>query len=187
MAEPDPDAKHGIKLVVKDYPYAVDGLELWDAIKTWNEEYVDIFYKDDEAVRSDVELANWWDEIRNVGHFDKRNADGWPTLDSKASLSCQHAAVNFGQYAYAGFTPHHPTLTRRLFPDEGTKEWEDVKRAPEKFYLSTISDRESATRTMSVYEILSSHAPGEVYIGERESQIEDKKVLYLTLMYIFEL
>jgi hypothetical protein len=38
-----------------------------------------------------------------------------------------------------------------------------------------------------VYEILSSHAPGEVYIGERESQIEDKKVLYLTLMYIFEL
>ncbi|KAG0628128.1 hypothetical protein M758_1G003100 [Ceratodon purpureus] len=188
MAVADPSAKHGIKLVVKDYPYAADGLEIWDAIKSWNAEYVDIYYKDDAAVLNDAELQNWWWEIRNKGHEDKKDSEGWPELNSKSSLveilttmqwipSCQHAAVNFGQYAYAGFMPHHPTMTRRLFPDEGTQEWDAMKKDQEKFYLSTISDVISATRTMSVYEILSSHSPNEIYIGDRDQNwIEDDVV-----------
>ncbi|KAG0557308.1 hypothetical protein KC19_11G118900 [Ceratodon purpureus] len=185
MAVPDPKEKHGVKLVVQDYPYAADGLELWAALKAWNAEYVDVYYKDDAAVLNDVELQNWWWEIRNVGHADKRNAK-WPEANTKSSLveilttiqwipSCQHAAVNFGQYAYAGFMPHHPTLTRRLFPAEGSPEWDDMKKNAEKFYLSAISDVNSATRTMSVYEVLSSHSADEKYIGER-GLIEDKRV-----------
>jgi hypothetical protein len=179
MAVEDPTAKHGVRLVIEDYPYAADGLELWSAIKEWNTEYVDIYYQDDAAVVNDVELQNWWWEIRNVGHADKKDADGWPVLNSKKSLveivtsmqwipSCQHAAINFGQYAYAGFMPHHPTLVRRLLPDEGTKEWEELQKNGEKFYLSTISDVNSAVTTMSVYEVLSSHSPNEIYIGDRQ-------------------
>ncbi|KAG0603020.1 hypothetical protein M758_10G059600 [Ceratodon purpureus] len=188
MAVPDPSAKHGVKLVVEDYPYAADGLELWSAIKSWNTDYVDIYYQDDAAVQNDVELQKWWSEFRYVGHADKKDAPGWPDVNSKENLvevltssqwicSCQHAAINFGQYAYAGFMPHHPTSTRRLIPDEGTKEWEEFQRNPEKFYLSTISDVNSATTTMSVYEVLSSHAANEIYIGDRAANwAEDKRV-----------
>jgi lipoxygenase len=188
MAEPDPTAKHGLRLVVQDYPYAADGLELWSAIKEWNVEYVDIYYEDDAAVQNDVELQKWWAEFRYVGHADKKDAPGWPDVNSKESLievltssqwicSCQHAAINFGQYAYAGFMPHHPTLTRRLIPDQGTPEWDELQRNPEKFYLSTISDVNSSITTMSVYEVLSSHAANEVYIGDRAAHwAEDKRV-----------
>lgn len=177
MAVPDESAKHGVKLVVEDYPYAADGLELWGAITEWNAEYVDLYYKDDAAIQNDVELQSWWSEYRNLAHADKKDAP-WPDMNSKASLveilttmqwvpSCQHAAMNFGQYAFAGFMPHHPTMMRRLIPDEGTEEWKELQRSPEKFYLSSISDVNSATTTMSVYEVLSSHAPDEVYIGDR--------------------
>jgi hypothetical protein len=179
MAEKDPNSKYGIKLLVDDYPYAKDGLDMWFAIKQWNTDYVDIYYADDNAVKNDVELQNWWTEIREKGHEDKKNAPGWPEMNSKANLvdicttmqwipSCQHAAINFGQYAYAGFMPHHPTLTRRLLPDDGTKEMDELKKGGEKFYLSLISDISSAVTTMSVYEVLSSHSPNEIYIGDRQ-------------------
>jgi lipoxygenase/linoleate 9S-lipoxygenase len=180
MAVPDLMAKHGVRLVIEDYPYAQDGLELWGALESWNREYVDIIYKDDSVVRNDVELQKWWTEIRNVGHADKKDAAGWPELNSKQSLadiltiiqwiaSCQHAAVNFGQYDYAGFMPHRPTMTRRLLPDEGTNEWDEYQRNPEKYFLRSISNIDSTTTAMSVYEVLSAHCPTEEYLGERHS------------------
>ncbi|KAG0566624.1 hypothetical protein KC19_7G078400 [Ceratodon purpureus] len=179
MAVEDPSAKHGVRLVVEDYPYAADGLELWEAIKSWNTEYVDIFYKNDGDVQRDVELMNWWSEIRNKAHADKKDAPGWPELTSRESLaeilttlqwipSAQHAAVNFGQYDFVAFMPHHPTVTRRLVPEEGTEEWQEFQRNPEKFFLSTISNIPSTTTAMSVYEVLSAHSPNEEYIGQRD-------------------
>lgn len=179
MAVADPSAKHGVKLVLEDYPYAADGLELWDAIKSWNADYVDIFYKEDGDVQRDVELMKWWEEIRTKAHADKKDAPGWPELNSRESLveilttlqwitSAQHAAVNFGQYDFVAFMPHHPTMTRRLVPEEGTPEWDEFQRNPEKFYLSTISNICSTTTAMSVYEVLSAHSPNEEYIGQRD-------------------
>lgn len=179
MAEPDPSAKHGVKLAVEDYPFAVDGLELWDAMKSWNTEYVDIFYKTDADIPSDGELMEWWTEIRTKAHADKKDAPGWPELNSKQALveilttlqwiaSAQHAAVNFGQYDFVAYMPHHPTVTRRLVPEEGTEEWEEFQRNPEKFFLSMISSISSTTTAMSVYEVLSAHSPNEEYIGQRD-------------------
>jgi len=180
MAVPDLTAKHSVRLVIEDYPYAHDALELWGVLKSWNAEYVDIIYKDNSVVQKDVELQKWWAEIRNEAHADKKDAPGWPELNSKQSLadiltilqwitSCQHAAVNFGQYDYAGFMPHHPTMTRRLLPDEGTKEWDEYQRSPEKYFLRSISNIDTTTTAMSVYEVLSAHCPTEEYIGERSS------------------
>lgn len=179
MAVPDSTAPHGVRLVVEDYPYAADGLELWSAIKQWCTEYVDIYYKEDGDVQQDVELQKWWAEIRNEAHADKKDAPGWPTPEGKKSLvdiltilqwipSCQHAAVNFGQYDYAGFMPHHSTVTRRLLPEEGnTKEWQEWNRSPEKYYLRSLANIDSTTTAMSVYEVLSAHCPNEEYIDER--------------------
>ncbi|KAG0604154.1 hypothetical protein M758_10G149300 [Ceratodon purpureus] len=181
MAERDESAPHGVKLVVEDYPYAADGLELWGAIQGWNKEYVDIYYKDDNSVLADPELQAWWKEMREKGHEDKKDAPGWPELNSKESLaeilttiqwipSCQHAAVNFGQYDYAGWMPQHPTMVRRLIPEEGSAEWDVMMKNPEKYYLSTIANIDSTTTAMSVYEVLSAHSPKEEYIGQRPKE-----------------
>jgi lipoxygenase len=56
MAVADPKAAHGVKLVIEDYPYAKDGLDLWGAIRAWVKEHLDVFYSDDNAVRCDLEL-----------------------------------------------------------------------------------------------------------------------------------
>lgn len=178
MAVSDENAEHGLRLVIEDYPFAADGLELWSAIEGWINESVGLIYSEDESVQSDKELQSWWNEVRYVGHGDKKDAPGWPTLDTRASLvhtlttlvwiaSCLHAAVNFGQYEYAGFMPNHPTMTRRLVPVEGTPEFLELQRDPEAFYLSMISNETQAAVIMTTTEVLSTHSSHEEFLGQR--------------------
>ncbi|KAG0562418.1 hypothetical protein KC19_9G144400 [Ceratodon purpureus] len=178
MAVPDKSAKGGVKLVIADYPYAADGLELWSAMKAWNTDYINIYYKDDTAVKKDTELQSWWTEFRTVSHADKKDAPGWPELKTKETLvetvtimqwlaSVQHAAVNFSQFDFADFMPQHPTVTRRLIPETASEEWKELQANPEKFYLSAISDPKTALTVMMVFEFTSSHAVNEEYIGDR--------------------
>ncbi|XP_054793631.1 linoleate 13S-lipoxygenase 2-1, chloroplastic-like isoform X1 [Prosopis cineraria] len=44
MAEKDPNAPHGLKLTIEDYPFANDGLLIWDALKQWFTDYVTHYY-----------------------------------------------------------------------------------------------------------------------------------------------
>ncbi len=179
IAIPDSSAKHGLRLLVEDYPYAVDGLDLWAAIETWYTDFVDIAYANDAEVVRDVELQNWWTEVRTVGHADKKDAPGWPELNSKKNLvqicvtiawvaSCHHAAVNFGQYQYAGFMPNHPSCMRRLIPEENTADWNKLQADPERFYFETLSSRAQAITVMTTIQILSNHAYDEEYLGQRK-------------------
>ncbi|KAG0566967.1 hypothetical protein KC19_7G100500 [Ceratodon purpureus] len=192
MAERDPKAPHGVKLVLSDYPYAADGLELWGALKDYMTDHIKLFYDNDKAVTQDKELQNWWTEARTVGHADKKDAPGWPTLNSIESLaytlttiawiaSCHHAAVNFGQYPYGGYMPNRPSMTRKLIPEEGTLEYELLKdpKQWERAFLDTISNQSQATIVMGTLEILSTHAVDEEYLGQRVSPnwSNDPKVL----------
>lgn len=186
MAIPDPKASYGLSLVIEDYPYAKDGLDLWAVIRAWVKEHIDIFYADDTTVQSDVELQSWWTEARTKGHADI--AEGWIMADSKDNLvqivttiawvaSCHHAAVNFGQYLYAGFMPNHPSMTRKLIPEENTPEWEMMQRAPETFLLSMLSNAVQSRVNMTTLEILSTHAVNEEYLGQRpENWTDNAKV-----------
>ncbi|MCO5549299.1 hypothetical protein L7F22_002767 [Adiantum nelumboides] len=70
MAVKDPSTKHGLRLTIKDYPYAVDGLEVWAAIHQWAEDYLALYYPDDKALQEDRDMQRWWTEIRDVGHGD---------------------------------------------------------------------------------------------------------------------
>ncbi|CAK9226351.1 unnamed protein product [Sphagnum troendelagicum] len=190
MAIPDSSAKHGLQLLLEDYPYAVDGLDLWVAIETWYTDFVDIAYANDAEVVRDVELQNWWTEVRTVGHADKKDAPGWPELNSKKNLvqicvtiawvaSCHHAAVNFGQYQYAGFMPNHPTCMRRLIPEENTVDWNELQAHPKKFYFETVSSQAQAITVMTTIQILSNHAYDEEYLGQRNEAnwTNDEKIL----------
>lgn len=42
-----------------DYPYAADGLLIWNALHAWFMGYLSLYYKDDKDVQSDAEVAAW--------------------------------------------------------------------------------------------------------------------------------
>ncbi|KAI4355474.1 hypothetical protein L6164_004246 [Bauhinia variegata] len=179
MAVEDQDSPNGLRLVVEDYPYAVDGLEIWDAIKTWVQDYCSYYYKTDEIVAQDSELQAWWKEIVEVGHGDKKNEPWWFKMNTVADLvqtctiiiwtsSALHAAVNFGQYPYGGYILNRPTLSRRLIPKEGTPEYDEMVKSPQKALLKTITPKFQTLIDLSTIEILSRHTSDEYYLGQRE-------------------
>lgn len=194
MAVEDPSAPHGLRLILEDYPYADDGLLIWSAIKEWVESYVDHFYSDPGSVMSDVELQAWWDEVKNKGHYDKRNEPWWPKLDTKEDLctvlaimiwtaSGQHAAINFGQYPFGGYVPNRPTLMRRLIPQEDEPEYEKFLLNPQHMFLTSLPTQLQATKVMAVQDTLSTHSPDEEYLGQASQLhghwINDHRVLEL--------
>ncbi|KOM26945.1 hypothetical protein LR48_Vigan346s002700 [Vigna angularis] len=178
MAIEDSSSPNGLRLVIKDYPYAVDGLEIWNAIKTWVKEYVSLYYVTDDMVKKDRELQAWWREVVEKGHGDLKEKSWWPKVHTREELiqsctiiiwvaSALHAAVNFGQYPYGGFILNRPTLSRRLIPEKGTAEYDEMEKNPEKAYLRTITPKYQTLVDLSVIEILSRHASDEVYLGQR--------------------
>ncbi|EPS67501.1 lipoxygenase [Genlisea aurea] len=180
VAVEDPSAPHGLKLTIEDYPYASDGLLLWDAIKQWVTDYVTYYYPDSATVESDGELQAWWFEVRTVGHGDKKDEPWWPdskTFDGLIHIlttiiwvaSGHHAAVNFGQFDFAGYFPNRPTIARTPMPTEEASEavFRRFLEKPEDFLLESFPSQVQATVVMSILDVLSSHSPDEEYIGEK--------------------
>ncbi|KAF7849071.1 hypothetical protein BT93_L1274 [Corymbia citriodora subsp. variegata] len=179
LAVEDPTAPHGHKLAIEDYPFANDGLLLWDTIKEWVTKYVNHYYPDPSCIASDKELQSWWTEIRTVGHGDKKDSPGWPDLKTPSDLihivttmvwvaSGHHAAVNFGQYTYAGYFPNRPTIARTKMPVEDPTE-EELKMfwdKPEGALLTCFPSQIQATKVMAVLDVLSNHSPDEEYMGQ---------------------
>jgi len=180
MAVEDSNSPHGLRLLIEDYPYAVDGLKIWSAIKTWVEDYCSYYYKSDDIVQNDTELQSWWKELREEGHGDKKDEPWWPKMQTLEELvetctiiiwiaSALHAAVNFGQYPYAGYLPNRPTISRRLMPEKGTPEYDELKSNPDKVFLKTITAQLQTLLGVSLIEILSRHSSDEVYLGQRDT------------------
>ncbi|GAV63153.1 Lipoxygenase domain-containing protein/PLAT domain-containing protein [Cephalotus follicularis] len=180
MAVEDPNAPHGLRLLIHDYPYAVDGLEIWSSIKTWVEDYCSFYYDADEKVQKDYELQSWWKELREEGHGDKKDEPWWPKMHTRKELvdactiiiwvaSALHAAVNFGQYAYAGYLPNRPTISRRFMPEKGTPEYAELEVDVDKVFLKTITAQLQTLIGVALIEILSRHSSDEVYLGQRDS------------------
>ncbi|KAK7333912.1 hypothetical protein VNO80_30693 [Phaseolus coccineus] len=183
MAVADPNAPHGLKLTIEDYPFANDGLLVWDAIKEWVTEYVNHYYPSPSTVESDQELQAWWTEIRTVGHGDKAEEPWWPNLKTPEDLaeiittiawvaSAHHAAVNFAQYAYGGYFPNRPTIARNNIPTEhpSKEELEKLINSPEKTFLECLPSQIQSTLVMVVLNLLSDHSPDEEYIGQYVEQ-----------------
>ncbi|GLT78833.1 hypothetical protein SLA2020_503570 [Shorea laevis] len=180
LAVEDPSAPHGLWLTIQDYPFANDGLLLWDALKQWFTDYVNHYYPDASCVESDKELQAWWTEIRTVGHADKKDEPWWPVLKTPEDLihiittmawvaSGHHAAVNFGQYAYGGYFPNRPTIARIKMPteDEDEELWKFFSAKPEVLLLQCFPSQIQATRVMAILDVLSNHSPDEEYLGDK--------------------
>ncbi|KAJ7973361.1 Lipoxygenase [Quillaja saponaria] len=180
LAVKDPTSPHGLRLLIEDYPYAVDGLEIWSAIKTWVQDYCSFYYDNDDTIRKDSELQSWWKELREEGHGDKKDEPWWPKMKTRKELiesctiiiwiaSALHAATNFGQYLFAGYLPNRPTTSRRFMPEDGTLEYEELVANPDKAFLKTITAQLQAVLGISLIEVLSRHSSDEVYLGQRET------------------
>lgn len=180
MAVEDPNSPHGLRLLVKDYPYAVDGLEIWSSIREWVKDYCSFYYKTDDMVIKDPELQSWWKELREVGHGDKKEEPWWPKMQIREELiesctiiiwiaSALHAAINFGQYPYGGYLPNRPSISRRFIPEKGTPEHEELTMNPDKAFLKTITAQLQTVVGISLIEILSRHSSDEVYLGQRDT------------------
>ncbi|CAD6266679.1 unnamed protein product [Miscanthus lutarioriparius] len=180
MAVADPSRPDKVRLLVKDYPYASDGLDIWYAIEQWVTEYLSIYYPNDAVLQADEELQAWWEEVRMVGHADLKDAPWWPKMQTVAELdkacatiiwiaSALHAAVNFGQYPYAGYLPNRPSVSRKRMPAPGSDEYAELEHNPEKVFVRTITCKFEALVGISLLEILSSHSSDEVYLGQRDT------------------
>jgi linoleate 9S-lipoxygenase len=179
LAKGDPNNPEKLELLIKDYPFAVDGLEIWIAIKKWVADYCSIYYVNDGAVTSDSELQAWWREVRHGGHGDLQDAHWWPAMDFLADLveacttiiwlgSAFHAAVGLGQYGYQGFVPKSPTLTSRAMPEAGAV-------VTEAEFLGSITPRNETLAPMGMA-AKSLARTGEVFLGQRpESELWTSK------------
>ncbi|KAJ9555349.1 hypothetical protein OSB04_009963 [Centaurea solstitialis] len=179
MAIEDQSAKHGVKLTIEDYPFANDGLALWDAIKQWATSYINHYYPQPDLVESDEELQAWWTEIRTVGHGDKKDEPWWPQLKTQKNLigivttimwvaSGHHSAVNFGQYT-GGYLPHRPTIARTKMPNEDLidEESEEFLKNPKRSLEECFPSKSQSSKVNSTLNVLSSHSPDEEYIGDK--------------------
>ncbi|GJW56165.1 linoleate 13S-lipoxygenase 3-1, chloroplastic [Tanacetum coccineum] len=142
MAVPYPSQIHGVKLLIEDYPYASDGLLIWEAIQNWN----------------------WWPTLANA-------EDLTAILTTIIWFaSAQHAALNFGQYPYGGYIPNRPPRMRRLIPDENDPEYASFLEDPQNYFLLALPSMVQSTKYMAVVDTLSTHSPDEEYIGERQQR-----------------
>jgi lipoxygenase len=58
-----------VKLLLKDYPYADDGMLLWNAVEKWVGNYLGLYYDDgvdSKKLANDNELQAWWKEIKEL-------------------------------------------------------------------------------------------------------------------------
>nr|GMC93711.1 L-type lectin-domain containing receptor kinase IV.1-like [Ipomoea batatas] len=86
VAVEDSSSPNGVRLLIQEYPYAVDGLEIWSSIKTWVQDYCKIYYKSDNVVQKDTELQAWWKELREQGHGDLKDKPWWPKMQTVQEL-----------------------------------------------------------------------------------------------------
>ncbi|MBE9065623.1 lipoxygenase [Leptolyngbya cf. ectocarpi LEGE 11479] len=114
------------------YPYRDDSILIWDAIHSWVENYLQIYYADDATVQQDTLLQTWAKELvaHNGGRvIDFGEADG--QIRTLAYLveaitliiftaSAQHAAVNFPQKDVMSFAPAMPTAGYTELTDLGS-------------------------------------------------------------------
>ncbi|KAE8792082.1 Lipoxygenase 1 [Hordeum vulgare] len=99
VARGDTKKHEQLELLIKDYPYVVDGMKIWTAIKKWVTDYCAIYYADeDRAVAADSKLQAWWSEVRNVGHGDLSDAPWWPAMDCVDDLVETCATATSSQF-----------------------------------------------------------------------------------------
>lgn len=117
QASPEKDfEKRGVGTgsMLSEYPFRDDALLLWPAMKRWVQDYLKIYYENDEAVSGDGELQAF---VKEIGAQDGGRIPGVPSVQTMEDLaefvttiiwtaSAQHSAVNFAQFPFMSYAPN---------------------------------------------------------------------------------
>ncbi|KFW85905.1 Arachidonate 5-lipoxygenase, partial [Manacus vitellinus] len=151
------------------YYYRDDGIKVWEAIKSFAEDVIHIYYESDEVVCEDVELQAFVKDIYVYGMRGVK-ASGFPkmirTRETLAeyltviifTASAQHAAVNFGQYDWCSWIPNAPPTMRCPPPTEkGTVTIEQI--------VESLPDRGRSCWHLGAVWALSQFQDKELFLG----------------------
>ncbi|XP_040826439.1 polyunsaturated fatty acid 5-lipoxygenase isoform X4 [Ochotona curzoniae] len=157
---------------VEDIPYYFyrdDGLLVWEAIRTFTADVVDIYYESDQVVEEDQELQDFVSDVFMYG-MRGRKASGFPeSIKSREQLSeyltvviftasAQHAAVNFGQYDWCSWIPNAPPTMRAPPPKaKGVVTIEQI--------VETLPDRGRSCWHLGAVWALSQFQENELFLG----------------------
>ncbi|MBX9255463.1 lipoxygenase [Desmonostoc muscorum CCALA 125] len=158
------------------YPYRDDGMLLWNAIKKFVSEYLNLYYKTPQDLTADLELQAWAQEL--VSQSGGR-VKGVPSRIEKLEqlvdiataviFTCgpQHAAVNYPQYEYMTFMPNMPLAAYKQMTAEGT--------IPDrKSLLSFLPPSKQTADQLSILFILSAYRYDR--LGYYDDKFTDPKV-----------
>ncbi|XP_049646629.1 polyunsaturated fatty acid 5-lipoxygenase isoform X2 [Suncus etruscus] len=151
------------------YFYRDDGLLVWEAIRTFTAEVINIYYESDQVVVEDQELQDFLKDVYVYGMRGKK-ASGFPkSIKTKEKLSeyltmiiftasAQHAAVNFGQYDWCSWIPNAPPTMRAPPPTaKGVVTIEQI--------VDTLPDRGRSCWHLGAVWALSQFQENELFLG----------------------
>uniref|UniRef100_A0A669ENB4 Arachidonate 12-lipoxygenase, 12R-type n=1 Tax=Oreochromis niloticus TaxID=8128 RepID=A0A669ENB4_ORENI len=165
---PDDIAERGVEAVPNFY-YRDDGLKVWDIIHRFVQGMLSYYYKSDSDVEQDSELQKWILDIFEHGFLSRAETGIPQTFTSVTELikfvtmviytcSAQHAAVNCGQFDYAGWMPNTPISLQ--LPPPTTK-----GTTSEATMLATFPDVNVTVQGMATVWLLSKQSSDFVPLG----------------------
>ncbi|XP_053274271.1 polyunsaturated fatty acid lipoxygenase ALOX15B [Pleuronectes platessa] len=158
---------------IPNYYYKDDGLRLWDIIFRFVEGVLSYYYKTDDLVVNDTELQDWIRDIFEHGFLSQEQTGIPQKFSTVAELikfvtmviftcSCQHSAVNSGQYDYGAWMPNTPTSLQCPPPTtKGTKDH---------IMMQTLPNISTTVKGMSTMWLLSKDSSDFVPLGRYPEQ-----------------
>ena len=125
-----------------DHPYRDDAHAVWDVIRKWVSDYLEYYYKLDEDIVKDAELAAWCTELSDPNQGAIKDLGDKGMIRTRKDLidtvtlviftgSAQHAAVNFAQRTDMAFCPAYPLASFHTPPvDLSATEEDYLKMLP---------------------------------------------------------
>ncbi|KAK9403786.1 Arachidonate 5-lipoxygenase [Crotalus adamanteus] len=151
------------------YYYRDDGVKVWNAIKSFATDIINIYYGSEEAVCEDLELQAFVKDIFVYGMRGNKDSGFPKTIKTREKLSeyltimiftssAQHAAVNFGQYDWCSWIPNAPPTMRCPPPIEKGKTTID-------YIIKSLPDRGRSCWHLGAVWALSQFQENEVFLG----------------------
>ncbi len=112
--------------ILPHFPFRDDGILVWDGIKKFVTQYLQLYYKTSQDLSEDNELQNW---ARELAAQDGGRVKGMPdkidTIEKLIDIvtivifTCAplHSVLNFAQYEYMAFVPNMPYAAYHPIPD----------------------------------------------------------------------
>ncbi|XP_051504512.1 polyunsaturated fatty acid 5-lipoxygenase-like [Myxocyprinus asiaticus] len=151
------------------YFYRDDGNRVWEAVKNFVTEVVDVYYDKDETVQADEEIQAFVKDVCSFGMQDFDYCEFPKALQTKEQLveyltiiiytaSAQHAAVNFGQFDWCSWIPNSPPTMRK--PPPTKKGLVDMK-----YIVESLPDRGRSCWHLGAVWALSQFQENELFLG----------------------